>query len=149
MWGPCVDYSRRAVGHLCAMWQTYLFRCICQYSWSHYWLQLVHMRYLYWNSSLISANEVIDIWYMYGFWGAYLFWHIYDYSMEIKLYFFAYMCSNVGLYVYCFINSVKYTCLMWQAYLFRAYLKNMNLSILVLVVTMLIAVSLYEVYILT
>ena len=87
MWGLYVDYSRSAVGHICAMWWTYLFRGLCQQcemyvyqcSWSHYCIEFI------WD---IYTNIVA--WYLHmkylafvAFEG-YICWHMYGNSMSIK-----------------------------------------------------------------
>ena len=64
MWGLYVDYIISALGHKSVMWQTYLFRGICQYCemyacqccWLHYWLLWVHMMPTYWHCCLKSAQ---------------------------------------------------------------------------------------------
>ena len=62
------------------------------------------------------------------------------------------MCSNVGsiyIYIYHSRNAMGHIYMIWQEYLFRGYVSNMNVCIPVLVVTLLIALSLYGAYELT
>ena len=59
---------------------------------------------------------------------------------------YAVMC---GLYVDYKRSAVGYTCAMWKAYFSGAYANIRKLCILVLLVTLLVAVSLYEVHVLT
>ena len=97
---------------------------------------------------LISAHEVNGICGIcIAFEGHICCSDICGHSMVNKVFCFVLtcMCSTGGLHVDYIISTVRHTHMMWQAYLIRAYTNNVKLCISVLVVTLLIILSLYEV----
>ena len=72
---------------------------VYQSFWSHCWLQAVDMRYIYWNSCLISAHILIGIVELQG---NICCWHLYGSSMIKKT------CCLLFFYLY-----VKY-CLVYM-----------------------------------
>ena len=52
-----------------------------------------------------------------------------------------------GMHVDYITSATGHTYMVWQAYLFKAYANNVNVCMLVLVMTLLVVVSSYKVFI--
>ena len=89
-----------------------------------YWLQWVHMRYMYRPSCPICMQEVIGICGIdMAFEEHISYWHIYGYSMvnekwSILLFWLVYAVMW-GLHIEYIIRSGGHTFMIWQAHLFR------------------------------
>ena len=92
MWNLHVKYSVSAVEHICSVGDIFvqghmpiMWNICIPVVWSHYWLQWVHVRFIYLEHYLISVHEVVDICGIYlTFEGHVCWWHIYGNSMVIK-----------------------------------------------------------------
>ena len=79
-------------------------------------------------------------------------WYIFCSSMVNKccsLLILIDMCINVGAYIDYIRSAVGHICAMWQAYLLEAYASNIKCMHTSAFVTLLIALSSYEVYTVT